>query len=153
MGQSVHQNREESYKLYSLWMKEPLLSWWCRKPTKKSGYIDCHSYFHELYLHEWRYKTSCFCLLLLFFNCKEESGNACNITVSALFKMKRRKNTTASSTTALATRETGLIELFLSWPSLIIYWEVLEMNKYYCCVLQYSNPLYLNLYLNSNIRS
>lgn len=50
-----------------------------------------------------------------------KSGNAYNITVSVLFKMKQKRNTIASSTTALATREMGLIELFLSWPRLIIY--------------------------------
>lgn len=41
-----------------------------------------------------------------------KNGNACNITVSGLLKTKQRKNTTASSTTALATREIGLIEFF-----------------------------------------
>lgn len=46
-----------------------------------------------------------------------KNGNACNITVRGLLKMKQRKNTTASSTIALATREMGLIELLFFFLS------------------------------------
>lgn len=71
--------------------------------------------------------TSCFHITTVAFLLRGgkwnsyKSGNVCNIIGSVLFKMRQKRNTIASSTIALATREMGLIELFLSQPRLIIY--------------------------------